>query len=96
MGKWKNIEELEECLTLEELELIIKASREKEERFMKFYAAFKGVDLDESDREEAEERFKKAQRRAEARLAGLSDEEIEAQQEISEFADFGLEVETID
>lgn len=63
---------------------------------MKFYAAFKGVDLDEGNREDAEERFKKAQRRAEARLAGLSDEEIGKNEEISEFADFGLEVETIE
>ena len=95
-GRWKNIEELEESLTLEELELIVKSSREKEHRLMKFYAAFKGVNIDEEEKEDVQDRFERAQRRAEARLAGLTEEEIEQAEEQSSFADFGLEVETIE
>lgn len=76
LGKWKNVEELEEVLTLEELEAIIKASREQEYRAQKFAAALKGVDLDEGE-SDAQERFEKAKRRAEAKLTGKSEEAIE-------------------
>lgn len=93
MGRWSNIEELEESLTLEELELIVKASREKEYRLMRFYAAFKGVDLEEDEKKEREEAFERAQRRANAKLAGKSGDEIDRELDIAEFGDFGLEVE---
>lgn len=95
IGTWKNIEDLEDHLTLEELELIVKSSREKEHRMMKFYAAFKGVDLDEGSKEEAAEVFARAQRRAEARLQGKTDEEINKHEEIASFAEFGIEFEEV-
>lgn len=75
LGTWKNIDELEESLTLEELHLVIDKAREKEHRMMKFYAAFKGVNLDEQT--DTKERFEEIQRRAEARLRGKTEEELE-------------------
>ena len=47
LGRWKNYDELEECLTFEELTAIINALREKETRENRFMAALQGVDLDE-------------------------------------------------
>ena len=96
IGTWKNIEDLEESLTMEELELIVKSSREKEHRMMRFYAAFKGVDLDDNSKEEQENAFDRAKRRANARLSGKTDEEeINASAEKSSFEDFGFEVEVM-
>lgn len=82
-GKWKNFEQLEEDLCLEELEAVLKAGRERESRLMKFYAAFKGVDLDGG--QDSKERFDAVQRRVEARLSGKSEEELE-------FAELGIDI----
>ena len=93
LGIYKNIAELERELTLPELELLVKASREKEHRLMRFYGFFKGVDIDEGSGESAKERFEAIQRRAEARLAGVPEDEIDQKGEPS-FEDFGIEVES--
>lgn len=90
VGSWKNVEDLEESLSLEELEAVIAAAREKEQRLMRFYAAFKGVDLDKQSQEDADERLRQIERRAKARIAGLSDEEVEKAAEPS-FAEFGID-----
>lgn len=82
-GHWKNFEELEEDLCLEELEAVLKAGREKEHRLMKFYALFKGVDLDEA--QDTKQRFDAVQRRAEMRLTGKTEEELE-------FAELGIDI----
>lgn len=76
IGTWKNIEELEQTITLEELEAIISASRDKEYRAQKFAAALKGIDIDEGENE-AQKRFEEAKRRAEAKMTGKSEEAIE-------------------
>ena len=52
LGQWKNFEELEENLCVEELIVIINSIREKEHRERKFMAALQGVDLDEEEKEE--------------------------------------------
>jgi hypothetical protein len=93
LGIYKNVAELEEALTLPELELIVKSSRDKEHRLMRFYGFFKGVDIDEGNGQSAKERFEAVQRRAEAKLAGRTDEEI-AQEGALSFEDFGFEVES--
>lgn len=80
---------------MEELELVVKSGRDKEHRMMKFYAAFKGVDLDASE-EDPKDRFEDIKRRAEARLSGKSDSEIEQEGERLSLQDFGLEVEVSD
>lgn len=59
-------------LTLDELQAIITASREKEERQQKFAAALQGVDLDKNKGDEVVDAVK---RRANAKIKGISEEE---------------------
>lgn len=70
----------------------MKAIREREHRLMRSYGFFKGVDIDEGSGETPQDKFERAERRAAARLAGKSEEEIEREGEVS-FEDLGIEVE---
>jgi hypothetical protein len=51
LGHWKNFDELEENLSLEELNALLEATRKKDYEDKKFMAAIQGVDLDESNQE---------------------------------------------
>lgn len=73
LGSWKNIKEMEEVLTVEELFALVDASRRIEHRHHKFMAALKGVDLDENA---VEDDFESVQIRAAAELAGKSEQEF--------------------
>lgn len=64
---------MEDTLTLEELYLLIDASRKAEHRNHKFFAAMQGIDLDEGSNDEAFERVKM---KAMADLEGKSEEEF--------------------
>jgi phage gp36-like protein len=86
LGIYKNVEELEESLSLEELEAILVASRDKEHERMKFQAALKGVNLDDVDDDEGD-RFELTKAKAEAILAGKSAEE-------AEYDFFGIDIDT--
>lgn len=93
LGIWKNVEELENSISLDELNAILTAHHDQIRSQQRFTAALKGIDIDEND---TEDRFEKAKRRAQAKLAGKSDEEIAREEEVSEFADLGIEVEVIE
>lgn len=69
LGQWRNFEELEENLCLEELNAILNAAREQRYEQNKFLAALKGIRMDEDD---AKTRFEEAKRKAEGVLAGKS------------------------
>lgn len=86
LGIWRNIEDLENSLCLSELEAIVKASRDKEHRHNKFMAAIQGIDIDKGQEDSVEDRFEAVQRRAEARMSGRSEIELE-------FNSFGLDIE---
>lgn len=77
IGNWKNIDELEDCLNLNELKLILDSYRDKELRNQKFQAAIRGIDLDKQIAKQAEDSFKKVQDRVQARLAGMSEKQFE-------------------
>ena len=77
LGIWKNIEDLEECLSLPELNAILGAVRDREYRQNKFTAALKGVDLDKHSAEQNQERLEAIERRVQARLSGVSEEKLE-------------------
>jgi hypothetical protein len=47
LGHWKNYDQLEESLCVEELVAIIDAIRKKEEREKTFLAALQGIDMTE-------------------------------------------------
>ena len=48
LGHWKNFDELESNLSLEELNSLLEATRKKDYEDKKFFAAIQGIDLDES------------------------------------------------
>ena len=89
VGKWRNVEDLEESLNLEELKMLIDAKREQEHRHHKFLAAIQGIDIDADNKSGAEERFEEIRRRVESQLTGASEEQLE-------LAVFGLDVESED
>ena len=49
LGHWKNFQELEDNLSLEELQATLDAIRKKEEREREFLAALNGVDLNATE-----------------------------------------------
>ncbi len=65
LGHWKNFDELEESLTIEEMNAIIQASRDQEMRNWEFQASLKGIDL---KKDKKNDRFDEIKKRAEARL----------------------------
>jgi len=73
-GTWKNIDELEEHLTRQELFKMVEKARKQRYQQMKFAAAIQGVDLDEGS---ADEDFERVKARAEARIHGITEEEFE-------------------
>lgn len=74
-GAWKNFDDIEENLTVEELRQILDSFRELERNRLKAAAALKGIDLDKN--ESAESAFDRIKMRAEARARGVSEEEYE-------------------
>ncbi len=84
LGHWKNFDEIEENLNLDELQTILEASREQEYNRQKFAAALKGVDLDENSGK-SDSSFDDVKRRAQSKLSGVSEETLE-------FADIGIAV----
>jgi hypothetical protein len=85
LGIWKNFEEMEENLTLAELEKLLEAKRDQDFQNKKFAAALKGVNLDDPADEDAPT-FEEVKRRADAKLRGVSTEMLE-------FAEIGIGIE---
>lgn len=75
LGQWKNFEEIEESLSLDELSAILDAARKQEHNRQKFAAGLKGINLDEKRGDELT--FEDIKRRAEAKNRGVSEEQIE-------------------
>lgn len=74
-GAWKNFEDLEDNLTLEELQQIVESFRDLEHQRFKMQAALQGVDLDKERNAQTE--FDKVKMRAEAKISGKTEEEYE-------------------
>jgi hypothetical protein len=72
LGSWKSIKEMEDDLTLEELYLLVDGMHRTEHRRNKFMAALNGVDLDEGAKNAD---FEKVKQRADAALAGRTEEQ---------------------
>jgi hypothetical protein len=77
LGLWKNVEELEMYITVNELELLLKEARDKEMRHHRFLAAIQGIDLDKQSVDNGEDRVEAAKRRIAAQQAGKSPIEAE-------------------
>jgi len=83
IGPWKSVEEVEESLSLPELTGLLKAHSEEEWAERKFMAALKGIELPEPETEHVAT-FEEVKRRAEARLAGIDEEQLD-------FMDMGID-----
>ena len=79
-GMFKNFDDLEESLNLNELETLLDKARDVEHDRMRFAASLKGIDLDKGQAKSEEERFNEVKRKAEAQLRGMSEEELEFEQ----------------
>lgn len=89
LGHWKNFEELEENLTIDELQAILDAINDREERDRIFRAAIAGVDYKGGTREkDNSDPVERAKAKARAQLKGMSEDQIE-------WGDLGFEVEEI-
>lgn len=77
IGIYKTFEELEDSLTIEEMNLILKADREKEERHFRVLAAVNGIEYGGNEAETAEEAVERLRRAAEAEAQGVSEEQYE-------------------
>jgi len=52
LGHWKNYDELESSISIEELLATLKAMHDKEDRQNKFMAALQGIELEEKEEEQ--------------------------------------------
>ena len=89
IGHWRNFDELEENLSLAELEAILDAERKRQHGINKFNASLKGIDLDAAAKSDKEDPFERAKAKAEARARGMTEEQYE-------FDDMGLGFEDED
>lgn len=98
MGHWKDYEELENSLSMQELIATLGAMHEKENRHNKFLAAIQGIDLTENNVEmnvgpDAPLSLAEVTARAERRLGGSEDAAYALEFGIS--AEDGLGYETL-
>lgn len=85
IGAWKNFDELEESISLVELDFLIKQIRQDSNDTRVFLAAIQGIDLSANMPNSIEEKRREIERRAAEKRLGF--EEVERQ----EFADFGID-----
>lgn len=88
LGIWKNFDELEENLSLDELTLIIGKSRKLKWDQQKYYGMLQGAKFPD-DEDEVQKKIREVERRAAVQLKG----ETAVQQE--EFADLGFGYEAV-
>jgi hypothetical protein len=81
IGHWRNFGELEDSLSMPELVAVLEAHRKKNERQQRWEAALQGVDIGDSDAEEAQTSFEEAWKNA----LGLDDPEKEEKDVLSAF-----------
>jgi len=74
-GTWKSFDDVESNLCLAEMNMLIQTARDAQWEQKRFAAALKGVDLDKQVGTQS--RFDEVKRRAQAKAAGVSEEEIE-------------------
>lgn len=82
---------MEECLTLQELNVLVEQARKREERQNKFLAAIQGIDLGEDEEESDLPTVDDIKRKAEAIRLGISEEEVKREEEKKEFMDIGID-----
>ncbi len=74
-GNWKNFEELEDAISLPELEAMIKARRNYDATKQRFLAALKGIKMDEPN--QSSDKFNEVKRRALAKQNNMTEEQVQ-------------------
>lgn len=92
MGIWKDYQDLEDSLSLTELNATLAAKRDSDYQQQKFQAALKGVDLDkESSRSNEPKSFQEYASSVLSKKAGISNDDIlSLQGEFAEKAGIGI------
>lgn len=76
-GAWKNFDDIEESLTMPELESLVTTARKMRQDDQRFMAALKGIDLDKNSENDVEAARKRVETRAKAKLAGMDEDTYE-------------------
>lgn len=71
LGIWKDYEELETCLSMQELTAILEQKRDEDYQDKKFMAAMQGVDLDEQSGRKEEDPWESMKARVAAKVSGI-------------------------
>lgn len=71
-GAWKNFEDLEENLTIAELNAIVQTLQERRMEDIRFQASLQGVKIED----DLKEKRKEIEERAAAKIAGVSTEQL--------------------
>lgn len=73
---WKNFDDLEGNLTLDELYLLVSTAREKENDRLVFMARINGIDMQTSEEIRQQQRFDEVKIKALAETRGVSVEQV--------------------
>jgi len=71
VGNWKNFDELEDSINIEELAALRKVINKREHQRNTFAAALKGIKLDDPEKNEYDKAMADINRRAQMRMDGL-------------------------
>jgi hypothetical protein len=71
LGIWKDYEELESSLCMQELSAILEAKREEDYQNKKFLAAIQGIDLDEQTGKKQEDPWEAMKARVASKVSGV-------------------------
>ena len=86
VGAWKCVDELEEYLTIDEVNRHIAAIRKRSNHERRFLAGLKGINLDDAGESEQDQRREEVRIRAEAKRRGMSEDSFS-------LSEFGIKVE---
>lgn len=90
VGAWKNFDDLEESLTLVELEKLVNTITEEKKETNIFLAGLQGVDLSSHYPNPVEDKRREIERRAAEKRLGARKAEMQ------EFSEFDIDFEIVD
>jgi len=101
LGIWKNYEELEETISLDELNAILAAGRERDMRHWKFQASLKGIKIDDEETdnqplETGEEALERIKRRAALKAHGVDETKARREMEREDLSELGIDFDFVE
>ena len=92
LGIWKDFEEMEWTLTVEELQHILNAKSRQDMRTWRFQASLKGINLD--DPEGIEEGSGNGQQKVADKIKEIEAKRLGIDHDANDFAEIGIAMET--